>query len=90
MAIEILDYEALRKIDKKIKKRRKRCVECNELYEDDKIQMLYRFKTELEAEQHDIRKFEDDYDIDKHLDYTKNHLGMFVIDVEVINYANRI
>ncbi|WP_338978842.1 hypothetical protein [Spiroplasma endosymbiont of Panzeria rudis] len=71
MAIEILDYESLRKIDKKIKKRRKRCVECNELYEDDKIQMLYRFKTELEAEQHDIRKFEDDYDIDEHLDYTK-------------------
>ncbi|WP_342266892.1 hypothetical protein [Spiroplasma endosymbiont of Villa modesta] len=71
MAIEILDYEALRKIDKKIKKRRKRCVECNELYEDDKINMLYHFKTELEAEQHDIRKFEDDYDIDEHLDYTK-------------------
>ncbi|WP_342273915.1 hypothetical protein [Spiroplasma endosymbiont of Phycita roborella] len=70
MAIEILDYEELRKIDKKIKKRRKRCVECNELYEDDKIQMLYYFKTELESEQHNIRKFEDDYDIAEHLDYT--------------------
>lgn len=73
MAIEILDYEGLRKINNKIKKRRKRCVECNELYEDDKIQMLYRFKTELEAEQHDIRKFEDDYDIEEHLDYTNQY-----------------
>jgi hypothetical protein len=32
--------------------------------------MLYYFKTELESQQHDIKKFEDDYDIAEHLDYT--------------------
>ncbi|WP_342261160.1 hypothetical protein [Spiroplasma endosymbiont of Notiophilus biguttatus] len=71
MAIEILDYEALRKIDNKIKKRRKRCVECDELYNDDYLNMTYYFKTEEESQQHDIKKYEDDYDIEEHLDYTK-------------------
>ncbi|WP_342218200.1 hypothetical protein [Spiroplasma endosymbiont of Amphimallon solstitiale] len=57
----------------KTKKRRKRCVGCNELYEDNKINMLYHFKTELEAEQHNTKKYEDNYDIEKHLDYTKSY-----------------
>ncbi|WP_342218669.1 hypothetical protein [Spiroplasma endosymbiont of Amphimallon solstitiale] len=55
----------------KTKKRRKRCVECDELYNDDDINMLYHFKTELEAEQHNTKRYEDNYDIEKHLDYTK-------------------
>ncbi len=55
----------------KTKKKRKRCVECGKLYKAEKITMLYHFKTELEAAQHHIRKFEDDYDIEEHLDYRK-------------------
>lgn len=57
----------------KTKKRRKRCIECDELYNDDDINMLYHFKTEEEAQQHDIKKYEDDYDIEDHLDYTKKY-----------------
>ncbi len=70
----------------KTKKKRKRCVECGELYKAEKITMLYHFKTELEAAQHHIRKFEDDYDIEEHLDL-QNHMDMFVIDVVIINNA---
>jgi hypothetical protein len=55
----------------KTNNRRKRCVECNELYKEEKITMLYHFKTELKAEQHNTKKYEDNYDIDEHLDYSK-------------------